>query len=331
MKINLKLWISIFISMFFVILIFYEVDFAKTKEALQSADYIYLPLAIALSLVTNIFRTYRWKYIINPIKHISTKSLFAGVSIGYMANNLLPARLGEFVRAYIMGKKENISKSSTLATILLERISDGLALLFFLGIISFLFSLPLWIKQAGIAAGAFFLLLSIFLFLLMTKNSQVVKNVQKFVGIFSPKLANEAGRLLNLFLIGLVVINHKRSIFLVFLYSIIVWLVEAVTYFVVSLSFGINLPIYVPILVVVIVNIGILIPSAPGYIGAFEFFCISALAIFSVEQSIALSFAIVLHAVLFVPITAIGIFYFWKENLNFADVTNVAKIPPTSV
>ncbi|MGE5860824.1 MAG: lysylphosphatidylglycerol synthase transmembrane domain-containing protein, partial [Ignavibacteria bacterium] len=119
MKINIKLWISIIISMVFVVLIFYEVDFNKTEQALRDADYIYLPFAVVLSIVTNILRTYRWKYVINPIKKISTHSLFSGVAIGYMANNLLPARLGEFVRAYMMGKKEGISKSATLATIVL--------------------------------------------------------------------------------------------------------------------------------------------------------------------------------------------------------------------
>jgi hypothetical protein len=244
-----------------------------------------------------------------------------------MANNLLPARLGEFVRAYMMGKKEGISKSATLATILLERIFDGLVLLLFLGIIAVLFSLPLWIKQAGIAAGAFFLFLSAFLILLMFKKDKGIQLVQITAGLISTKLAKEAGRLLNLFLTGLIVINHKKNIFIVFLFSVIAWLVEAMTYYMISLSFGINLPIYVSLLVMVIVNIGILIPSAPGYIGAFEFFCISSLAIFSIEQSVALSFGIVLHAVIFIPITVIGIFYFWKENLNFAEIANGAKLP----
>jgi uncharacterized protein (TIRG00374 family) len=331
MKVNIKLWISIIISMVFVVLIFYEVDFNKTEQALRDADYIYLPFAVVLSIVTNILRTYRWKYVINPIKKISTHSLFSGVAIGYMANNLLPARLGEFVRAYMMGKKEGISKSATLATIVLERILDGLALLFFLGIIAVLFSLPLWIKQAGIAAGAFFLFLSAFLILLLVKRTQGVQLIERFAGFFSAKLAKEAKRLLNLFLEGLAVVNHGKNIFMAFVFSVIIWLVEASTYYIVGLSFGINLPVYVSLLVVVIVNIGILIPSAPGYIGAFEFFCISALAIFSIEQSVALSYAIVLHAVLFIPITAIGIFYFGKENLKFAEVTGMAKIPPTGI
>ena len=327
MKINGKLVVSVIFSLFFVALIVYKIDFEKTKEALETADYIYIPLAILLSILTNIIRTYRWKFIINPIKKISILSLFSGVAVGYMANNLLPARFGEFIRAYIMGKKEDISKSSTLATILVERIFDGLALLFFLVIISLLFSLPLWIKQAGIAAGTFFILLSAFLILLMVKKTTGIRLVKKVIHLFSPRLAEKIGDLLNNFLSGLIIVNHKKNIFWAFIFSIVVWLVEALTYYIISLSFGMNLPVYAALLTVVIVNIGILIPSAPGYVGAFEFFCISALSIFAVERNIALSFAIVLHAVLFIPITVIGIFYFWKENLNFSDITNVTKLP----
>ena len=331
MKFNLKLWISIIFSLFFVVLVLYKIDFKKTSEALETADYLYLPLAVLLTIVTNIIRTYRWRFIINPIKHISTLSLFSGVAIGYMANNLLPARLGEFIRAYIMGKKEDISKSSTLATILVERIFDGLALLFFLVIIALLFSLPLWIKQAGVAAAAFFILLTAFLILLLIKKATGIRLAKKIINIFSPRFANKVGELLENFLSGLVIVNHKRNIFWAFIFSIIVWLSEASTYYIIGLSFGIDLPVYVALLTVVIVNIGILIPSAPGYVGAFEFFTISALSIFAIEKSIALSYAIVLHAVLFIPITIIGVYFFWKENLHLSDITNVSKVPSTSV
>jgi uncharacterized protein (TIRG00374 family) len=173
--------------------------------------------------------------------------------------------------------------------------------------------------------------LSAFLFLCILKKHKAMHLVESLAGIFSSKLAKQADRLLNQFLTGLVVVNLKKNVHIIFIFSIIVWLVESTTYYIISLSFGIILPIYVSLLVVVIVNIGILIPSAPGYVGAFEFFCISSLALFSVEQSVALSFSIVLHVVLFLPITAIGIFYFLKENVNFAEVRNIEKVSPKSV
>lgn len=325
MKKNSGLWISIILSAFFLLLIIYNVDFHKIKEALRTANYLYLPLGVTLSLLTNILRSYRWKYVLKPIRKINILNLFSGVAIGYMANNILPARLGEFVRAYIMGKKESMSKSLTLATIVIERIFDGLTLLFFLVLISLFFSFPLWTKRAGFVATVFFLTLSAFLFLLMVKKSIGVQLVERGVGLFSTRIAMRANYLLDSFLSGLAIVNHKKDILMVFLFSVLVWLVEATTYYVISLSFGISLPLYVPIFTVVIVNLGIMIPSAPGYVGTFEFFCISALAPFSVEKSVALSFAIVLHTVLFIPITAVGMIYFWKENLSFAEIKNSVK------
>jgi len=165
----------------------------------------------------------------------------------------------------------------------------------------------------------------------MIKKAAGISLAKKICNIFSSRLATKVGELLDNFLSGLIIVNHKRNIFWAFIFSLIVWSVEASTYYVVSLSFNIDLPAYVFLLTVVIVNIGILIPSAPGYVGAFEFFCISSLAIFTIGKSIALSYAIVLHAVLFIPITVIGIFYFWKENLHFSDIANVTKLSPTRV
>lgn len=323
MKRGSRLWMSIIISAFFLLLAFYKVDFHKVREALETANYTYLPMGVILSMLTNIFRSYRWKYVLNPIQKVGILRLFSGVAIGYMANNLLPARLGEFVRAYIIGKKEGISKSTTLATIVVERIFDGLTLLFFLVLISLFFPLPLWIRRAGFAATVFFLSLSAFLFLLMFKKTIGVQLVEKGVGFFSSRVAPRASRLMDSFLSGLAIVNHKKDILMVFLLSVFAWSLEATTYYVVGLSFGINLPFYVPVLTVVIVNLGIMIPSAPGYVGTFEFFCISVLAIFYIEKSVALSFAIVLHAVLFIPITIVGLICFWKEHLSLAEIDTV--------
>lgn len=327
MKLDKKLWISILISLLFIIMILYQVDFEKTKEALKNANYFFIPLGIALSLITNIVRSHRWKYVISPVKKISLQSLFSGVAIGYMANNLLPARLGEFIRAYMMGKKEGISKSSTLATIVVERIFDGFSLLFFLIVLSFISDLPAWTRQAGLLAAVFFVLLSLFLLFVVVKRETGIIFIQKFIGMFSSRLASRSGKLFDGFITGLGVVKHKKNLFLIFSYSLLVWLIEASTYYVVSFSFNINLPVYVFIITVVIVNLGILIPSAPGYIGSFEFFTISSLAIFSIENSLAFSYAIVLHAVLFLPITMVGLFFFWKENVNLAEAAGIAKMP----
>ena len=98
------------------------------------------------------------------------------------------------------------------------------------------------------------------------------------------------------------------------------WTVEAGTYYVVSLCFDFHLPVYVAFVTLAIVNFGTLIPAGPGYVGTFEFFCVSALSLVSVDKSVALSYALVLHAVLVIPITVIGMMYFVKDHVSLAEM-----------
>lgn len=127
-----KLWLGIGISVLFLFLAFRKVNLHELKKALESANYIYLIPAILLTILSLWIRAFRWQYILQPVREIRVSSLFSATMIGFMANNLLPVRLGEFVRAYTIGEKERISKSSSLATIVVERIFDGITILSFL-------------------------------------------------------------------------------------------------------------------------------------------------------------------------------------------------------
>ena len=114
--------------------------------------------------------------------------------------------------------------------------------------------------------------------------------------------------------------NHTKDTLLAFVFSILSWIAEGGTYYVIGLAFDLNLPVYVAVVTLAIVNFGILIPAGPGYVGTFEFFCVSALSLVSVDKSVALSYALVLHAVLFLPITVIGMMYFVKDQVSLAEI-----------
>lgn len=315
-----RLWIGLAVSGLFLYLVGKHVDVSKVQDALRSADYRYLPLAVLLTFVTNLFRAYRWKWVLKPIQRIGVLSLFSGVAIGYMTNNLLPARLGEIVRAHIMGTKEGISRSTTLATILVERIFDGLTLLFFLGLMSLSFPFPGWIHQAGIVSGLIFVSALGGLYFVMAQNN-FRSWVEGVLRVWVPGVvADRIKKLTQSFLAGLVVLRRQQDIVRVFFASVAIWLVEALTYDMIVLAFGIQLPFYVSVLSVVIVNLGIMIPAGPGSIGTFEFFAMYVLALFAIESHVALSIAIVLHAILFIPITVVGMFCFWKENFGLSEL-----------
>jgi uncharacterized protein (TIRG00374 family) len=320
MKRSWRLVLTIGISAVFVLVVGASVDVRQTKKALDSGNYAYIPLAVLLSLVTNVLRSYRWKYVINPLQSVGVLSLFSGVAVGYMANNILPARLGEVVRSYYLGKKEGLSKSSTLATIVIERLFDGLTLLIFLALISLFFSFPDWVKAVGWASATTLMAFSGVLGVLVVKRKPTLGLVERVTAWLPGPITERVHDLAGSFLTGLAILNHGRDTLLALTFSVLAWIVEAGTYYVVGLCFDFHLPVHGAMIAVAIVNFGILLPAAPGYVGTFEFFCVSALGLSAIEKSVALSYALVLHAVLVVPITLIGMVYFFKDQVSLTEM-----------
>jgi uncharacterized protein (TIRG00374 family) len=240
--------------------------------------------------------------------------------IGFMANNVLPARIGEFVRAYAIGKKENLSKSLSFATIVVERILDGFTLLAFLLVILIFFPLPGWLKKAGISAFIFYLLIIAFFVLLKRYKENMLKFSAYLLSPFSKRLSQKTTEFLISFVAGFDVLKGKKQIALILFYSFSIWIIYAVLTLLVFISFNFNLPVYAPFLLVVILTFGVMIPSSPGFIGTYQFFCVTGLAFWGIKESDALGFSLVYHASQYVPITSLGLFYLWKDNISFKEI-----------
>ena len=129
---SLRFWIGAAISIVLIVLFFRATNPGEIKDAFGEADYIYMVPAIAVLFVALWTRCYRWSLLMRPIAAIPAKRLFSYAIIGYMANNLLPARAGEVVRAYVVGDREGVSKAGTLGTIAVERLFDGVTLVLML-------------------------------------------------------------------------------------------------------------------------------------------------------------------------------------------------------
>jgi len=320
MKMKIKLFVGIAISLIFLYLALRNVSYRNLVISLQKADYLYLIPAILLALLTMWLRAIRWRYLLEPIKRIKNHSLFSAVMIGFMANNVLPARIGEFVRAYAIGKKENLSKSLSFATIVVERILDGFTLLAFLLVILIFFPLPGWLKKAGISAFIFYLLIIAFFVLLKRYKENMLKFSAYLLSPFSKRLSQKTTEFLISFVAGFDVLKGKKQIALILFYSFSIWIIYAVLTLLVFISFNFNLPVYAPFLLVVILTFGVMIPSSPGFIGTYQFFCVTGLAFWGIKESDALGFSLVYHASQYVPITSLGLFYLWKDNISFKEI-----------
>ena len=139
---NWKSWIGFVISMGILYLAFRRIDLQLLLKSLQGANYLYLFPIVVIIFVNMALRALRWGYLLRPIKKIGFLNLFASILIGFMANNVLPVRMGEFVRAYIIGRSERIRKSASFATVMVERLFDGLTVLGLLVVVLTFIHLP---------------------------------------------------------------------------------------------------------------------------------------------------------------------------------------------
>ncbi len=242
--------------------------------------------------------------------------------IGFAVNNLLPARLGEFARAYMLGQREDISKSLSFATVVVERLLDGLTLLVFLLALSFFFPLPGWGQRMGFLAALFFLGALAFLFFLLYREAQALRLVRRISSLLSPSWADSLERLLTSFVAGVESLRQRHLLPGLALLSVSIWAFEATSYFFLTWAFPISLSplsrVMAALFVTVVVNLGVLIPSSPGYVGTFHFFAMSALSVFGAGREVALSYAVVSHAMQYILITGLGLYFLWRENLSLA-------------
>lgn len=311
-----KLIIGILVSLVFLYLAFRKVDYAELWTALKGANYWFIIPNVILGIFTMWMRAFRWKYMVNPIKKVGLGRLFSSVMIGFMANNVLPARLGEFVRAYSLGTKENISKSASFATIVVERLFDGFSILFILWATLFLFPFPEWVKRGS----NLFLLMNLgllaFLIFLEIKTDSTLKFFQSMLRFLPGKLRTKAEEILLKFISGLKVFRDASSLIWILSWSILIWIVTGISNYFIFLAFGLHPPIQASFILLVIVCLGVMLPASPGFVGTFQFFSIVALARFGYDKNIALPFSIVLHACQYIPITLLGLYYLKREHLS---------------
>lgn len=308
------------LTLVFLALVLWRVDVAEFAAALGSANYWYVGPATLCTLTGYMVRTLRWGVLLKPARRVALGNLFPVLMIGFMANNVLPARIGEFVRAYTLGSREGISKSLGLATIVLERLFDGIILVLFITLLSLFFPLPGWGNELAVMSAMVFACATIGLLFLLLKRELALQLLSKVVGPLPSRISSRAENVASLFIIGLHVLRGRGAVLATLSLSVVVWSLEALSYYLIMQGFSLGLSgteqVFATFFLLVVVNIGIMLPSAPGYVGTFQFFAVMALGAFGVAKEMALSVAVVSHAMQYVLVTSIGLICLWVHNLS---------------
>ena len=300
--------LGILLSVVLLAVVLYRADLSKVAAALREADYRYLPLVVIIYLSSFILRSWRWGTILRPVKPgIGFGRLFSTIIIGWTTNNLLPARVGELVRAYLIGKRESISKSASLATIVVERILDSFILLIFFFASMLLLSNPLETLNFGLYVLAAFIVILAILAFMTFKNELALAYFKKAMRILPDRFSTPAIRLFESFLKGFESLRDARLTLKGLILTGGVWIIEALVYYLILRSFGLALPIYAATILLAVINVGVILPSAPGALGTFQFFCVLGLSFFAVDESTALALSVVLQSIMWFPVTVLGL------------------------
>jgi uncharacterized protein (TIRG00374 family) len=322
-----QFWLGVLISVLFIWLALRGLHLNEFWGAVKQANYIWLIPGIGVYFIGVWVRAWRWHYLLRPIKQIPTHKMFPITTIGYMGNNIYPARAGEVLRAVILKRKEGVSVSASLATIIVERIFDGVVMLAFVFV-----NLPELAKLTGssgfvgniqqmavIGTGVFLGALAVFLIAAMFP--QVTMKIGLwFIYRFLPKRLHERViSLTNKFLDGLASLRSPFNVVMVFFTSVIIWLLETGKYWFVMHAFDFSVSFFALMLLNGIANLATTIPSAPGYIGTWEAVTKAVLVAFLVDPEVALGYAVVLHVALWLPITLLGAYYLAREGIKWDD------------
>jgi uncharacterized protein (TIRG00374 family) len=301
------------------------VDWRAVLLALKGAHYLYIVPNAALVLFGLWLRAVRWRYMTDSIKTgIPLHSLFASTMIGFMVNNILPLRLGEIARPFSLSRKEQISRSAAFATIVLERVFDAFSLFLVSGLmVAFA---PFLINDNVALSRAVYALLGVhigvlaFLVLLKVKTRIAMTVVEKLTGILPDRFQRRILEVIEKFVTGLGVFHDWRGLTKILIWSLLIWMVVGFSNYFIFLAFDLSVPWFAPYVLLVVVSLGVMLPSSPGYVGPFQFFTIQALRLFGIPASVGLSFSLVLHIGNYVPITLLGLYYLRREHFTLRQI-----------
>jgi len=324
---DIKFWLGIGVSALFMFLLFRKIDFQQLASALRMVDFRFIIAAVGVTFSSYFLRAVRWHYLLIPEKPIPLTTLYPATVIGYMANNVLPARLGEFVRAYVLAQREGMETPTVFASLVIDRLFDGFTVILILLATLFSLQLPHEMAEAGTALRAggiitfmLYCVVMFFLFLLKRRTVKTLSFVRLLLKPFPENLSGKVIPLLGSFIAGIRLSARGVHVFALLFSSLMIWVCCVVSVDLVLRGFDVRLPITASMFILVLLVFAVMVPASPGFIGTYHYACFKGLSIFGVGESTAVSIALVMHGVSFFPVIAAGFYHLWRGNISLSAV-----------
>lgn len=291
-----------------LVLLLRSVNVDQLTGALSNADYRYLVLAILAFLANWLLKLPRWALMFGDDAP-DWDTLFGAMNVGYAINALLPARLGEIVRAYWVRDRSGVSMVQALSTIALERVTDGATLIILLLAVLPTVAFPRALLGPALTIGAVFIVALLAMAVLVYGSAQGAPPLVSLLKRLEEGRAAPLGRAAHQIMAGLQALGNRRSLLLLLAYTVAVWAANTLFAWLMLRAFHINVPLTGAALLIAVLNLGMAVPSSPGYVGVFEYLMVLTLGLYGVARADALAAALVFHFIAFGPMTVVGLLY----------------------
>ena len=304
---------------------FSGVDFTKLWNIIKQIDFFYGFISLFIILFSNVVRALRWQILVDPLEGVPFKPAFSAIMIGYFGNSVLPFRMGEFLRAYVLAEKTSLNAPTAFGTIVTERILDfvGLSLIIILTIVVYPIN---WISQSIIIGVV---VLSLSAFILIFYYNEIEKlfsfDIEK-IKFFQRNMVLKIITVFTKLISGAVTIRSTNKVMLILLYTVLIWMMYCFSTYFALMSTGISIKWYEVCVLIISTTFAISVPAAPAYIGTYHASVVYILTtFFIVSQVDAQASAILIHAVGTIPFIIIGAWYFINSSVSIKEI-NKRKI-----
>jgi hypothetical protein len=301
-----------------LIWLFHDVNWSKLLRDMAGTSWSWVALAIAFDLASYVFQAWRWELLLRPKGLVSTLKASQAVYAGLFANGILPMRVGEALRGYLVARWLPVPFAAVIPSVVVERLFDGVWLAIWLGVTAiFVKQLPQnLLKAADILGAGLLAATALFALVVFRKRSQQVKRIRyarfKWLRILTSFLATLEEDLRQ--------IGRSRAVFASFGVSFLLLLGQVLAFWLVMWAYGLRLSFWAGSAVFLIVHIGTAVPNVPANLGTYQFFTVLGLELFGVEKTLATGFSLVVFFLLTFPLLVVGAFAVSRSGMTFANM-----------
>ena len=331
-----RIWFGILLSVLLVVLLLRGIDPAAVGRALAAASYAWIVPLVLLVLSSVWVRAYRWKFLVSGLHRPRMNNLFSATMIGFMANFLLPVRMGEVIRAYLLARREPVSTSAAFATIVVERLFDILTMLLILAAVLVRIATgptpipPVYtraLRGGGLLMLAALAVALVLIIGLKARTEATVAWIQRWTRPLPPRLRARLQDWLQAFLQGLTTAGGGRLTPIV-LTSLLLWGIYGVGNLFLFRAFHLHFPFYTAFYLLVVQAFGVALPSSPGFVGTYHAAVVAGLVALGMDREQGLGVAIVAHAAMSLPVILYGLVLLWRDHLSLRSLRAEAEVVP---